>query len=305
MSDYVQPFGEADPNASYRDRNTGAGIPGSRVPALAIEMPQREIRTVLVAAGLTPDRNDPTQLNEAIDQKIALATAGGENPLDDLLTLLRARLPIYPEILTSDGRFNLTVPATGTVRIPLGIQILHRGVFPITTVQQDFTTVANKTYHLRYRFTGTPGWSLIEYLDSAYNPSSLPETDVAFDSSYDDMITHRVVTNGANVATITALANKAVLSSSQADTASSVSGSGTNGSQITGSFTLNWARTPQATLIPLRVDTASVGDDVDYWLSGGSALDGVPERAPTRYTVPFLFRYDFATGLAVGLTARA
>ncbi|MFY1004926.1 hypothetical protein ACNF5F_26225, partial [Escherichia coli] len=77
MSDYVQPIGEADPNASYKDRNTGAGEPGSRVPALAIEMPQREIRTVLVAAGMTPDRNDPTQLNAAIDQKIALATAGG------------------------------------------------------------------------------------------------------------------------------------------------------------------------------------------------------------------------------------
>lgn len=206
--DYVQPYGEADPNAPYKDRNTGAGEPGSRVPALAIEMPQREIRTVIVAAGITPDRTDPTQLNAAIDQKIALATGGGENPLEDLLNLLRARLRVYPEILTADGRFNLSVPSTGTVRIPAGIDILHRGVFQLTTVQQDFATVANKIYHLRYRFTGTPGWSLVDTSDAGYNPGALSEANAAFDTTFDDMVSHKVQTNASNVATITALMNK-------------------------------------------------------------------------------------------------
>lgn len=209
MSDYVQPVGEADPNASYKDRNTGAGEPGSRVPALAIEMPQREIRTVLVAAGLTPDKTDPTQLNAAIDAKIALATSSGPDPVADLLNLLRARMLVYPEIMTSDGRFNLSTPATGTVRIPSGITLRHRGCFDEVTAQQDFTTVANKTYHLRKRWTGgLPGWALVDVSNSAYNPTALAEADVSFDTTYDDMISHRVVTNASNVATITALANR-------------------------------------------------------------------------------------------------
>lgn len=181
---YVQPFGEADPNAPYKDRNTGAGQAGSKVPAKAIENPQREIQEVILQAGLEPSSENVTQLNEAIDLKIALATGGGANPLDDLLNLLRARLRIFPEILTADGRFNLTVPSTGNVRIPAGVQVLHRGVFTITTAEQTFPTAANKTYHMRYRFTGTPGWSLVDLADGGYNPGgALAETNTAFDTA--------------------------------------------------------------------------------------------------------------------------
>lgn len=280
--DYVQPYGEGDPNASYKDRDSAAGEPGSRVPALAIEMPQREIKTVLLAAGLVPDRTDPTQLNEAIDAKIALATGGGENPLNDLLDLLRARLLFYPEILTSDGQFNLVVPSTGTVRVPAGIVILHRGVFPITTAQQDFTTVANKTYHLRYRFTGTPGWSLVDVSDSVYNPSALAETATGFDTGYDDMISHKVVTSPSNVATITPLVNRHRLMDYRDVTLSYGS---TPANAMTAAFaaSFNWARTPKIPLITwtYRSQVAPISDNDEqftrtvsrYAIAGTAMLD--------------------------------
>jgi hypothetical protein len=261
---YVQPVGEADPNASYKDRNTGAGVPGSRVPAKAIENPQREIQEVILQAGLDPSSEDVTQLNAAIDQKIALATGGGENPLNDLLDLLRARLKIYPEILTADGRFNLPVPSTGNVRIPAGIQILHRGVGLITTAEQTFATAANKTYHMRYRFTGTPGWSLVDAFDSGYNPSALAEASSAFDTGYDDMISHRVVTDASNVATITALANKHHLSATgeeiqsntsfQNDVVPSVM-TAPDGAVVN----LNWARKPIPALVGFTDVTVQSG----------------------------------------------
>ena len=55
-----------DPDAAYQNGNPSAGIPGSIVPAAAIEHPQRELLHVILKAGLTPDENTLTQLYEAI-----------------------------------------------------------------------------------------------------------------------------------------------------------------------------------------------------------------------------------------------
>ncbi|EGJ50261.1 gp53-like domain-containing protein [Desulfocurvibacter africanus] len=63
---YTPPVGAVDPGAPYVDGNPAAGIQGSAVPAAAIEHPQREIAAVIEAAGLTPDAEDLTQLQQAI-----------------------------------------------------------------------------------------------------------------------------------------------------------------------------------------------------------------------------------------------
>lgn len=206
---YQQPYGLADPNAPYVDRNTAGATSGSRVPARAIEHPQREIMAVITGAGLTPSATDLTQLKQAIAQMIAAATGGGATEDFVLMSAARVRLPIFPEVITSDGSFNLTAPATGTIRIPAGIEIVHRGIFSLTTAQQDFVTSSGKIYHLRW--SPSSGFSLKDLANPAYNPSALAESAAAFDSSYDDMVTHRIVTNGSNIATITALKNKSLL----------------------------------------------------------------------------------------------
>lgn len=63
---YAAPFGQPNPDASYVNGSPGAGIEGSIPPAPAIEAPQREIVNVIVAAGLTPDADDNTQLLQAL-----------------------------------------------------------------------------------------------------------------------------------------------------------------------------------------------------------------------------------------------
>ena len=242
MSDYLAPYGSADPNASYVDRNTPGAVAGSKVPGLAIEMPQREIRTVIVAAGLTPLKTNPTQLNAAIDAKIAAALGSGENPLADLLTLLRSKMLVYPETLTSDGKLPVLSPSIGLVRVPLGYSFRHRGVFDVTTVQTDFATVANKTYHLRWN--PTEGFALKDLANGTYNPGgALAETDPAFDSGYDDILFSRVVTDASNVATITNLRNRNRLIR-QASASGAGSAAVDNVSYST-TFTLDEARTPQ------------------------------------------------------------
>ncbi|MBB3315106.1 hypothetical protein FHT77_000948 [Rhizobium sp. BK181] len=248
--EYNAPYGSADPNAPYIDRNTAAGTSGSRVPAAAIEHPQREIAAVIAAAGIPASKADLTQLLQAIQQLISAATGGGDTSNFVLMPAARARLPIFPEVLTADGRIPVVSPSTGQVRVPAGYDFLHRGIFNITTAQVDLATAANKTYHLRWSPTG--GFVLKDLADAIYNPTALSEVFAVFDSSYDDMLVARVVTNGSNVPTITNLTNRNRYASDQTKTGTPVvvsTGTGNDGVQYTDSFTLNWARTPQIAIV--------------------------------------------------------
>jgi hypothetical protein len=204
--DYNAPYGSADLNAGYIGRNTPGAVSGSRVPAAAVEMPQREIVTVIKNAGLTPNKTDPTQLDQAIDQKIHAATGGGGDDNYVLMTQARIRLPIFPEIQTADGRLPIVSPSGGQVRVPSGYEFLYRGIFLVTTEQIDFATAANRIYHLRWN--PVDGFSLRDLADAGYNPTAAAETNAAFDSGYDDMLVARIVTNSSNVPTITNLVNR-------------------------------------------------------------------------------------------------
>lgn len=167
---------------------------------------ESEVGAVITAAGLTQTDADLTQLLQAIQALIDAATGGGavENYL--LVTQARARLPIYPEVLTAGGTITCTVPEAGKIRVPGGVNFMHRGIFPLVTTQTDFTTEASNTYHIRW--TMADGLVIKKLTDPAYNPSALVETNPVFDSTYDDMLIARVITNSANVATINNLANK-------------------------------------------------------------------------------------------------
>ncbi|WP_313194594.1 hypothetical protein [Shinella zoogloeoides] len=295
--EYVQPFGEADPNASYRDRNTGAGTPGSRVPAKAIENPMREIMAVITAAGLLPDGNNLTQLAEAIALMIESATGGGETSSYVLMPAARSRLPIYPEVNSFDGTFGVLSPSGGTIRLPAGVEFIHRGIFSITSVQQDFAVAANRTYHLRW--SASSGWALKDIADGSYNPSALPEAASVFDSGFDDMLAARIVTNSSNVATITNLVNRNGL-------ASRLSLQGQNWRPAGGAYermgdfagTLNWARTPKTAAFSVArryTPQSTTNGDSDLYIVayGGSHTSPMLDAFPvTRYETKFSMLHD-------------
>jgi hypothetical protein len=201
---YIQPFGEANPNASYRDRTTGA--PGSRVPAKAIEHPMREIDAAIMGAGLTPNEADLTQLLQAIDARIAALTGGGPTGGYALVSTIRSNMPIYPEVLTSDGKIPCVSPGVGQFRVPAGYSFLHRGYHPVTTVESNFATSANKTYHCFW--DPDDGVQFEDLAGSGYNPGAAVETSTIFDSNFDRMLICRVTTDAGNVLTITNLVNK-------------------------------------------------------------------------------------------------
>lgn len=290
--DYNAPYGSADPNAGYVDRNTPGAISGSRVPAPAIEMPQREIVTVIKNAGLTPVKTDPTQLDQAIDKKILAATGGGGDDNYVLMTQARVRLPIFPEVLTADGRLPVVSPSAGQVRVPAGYEFLHRGIFLVTTEQVDFVTSANKTYHLRWN--PTDGFALKDVADVGYNPASLAETDVTLDSGFDDMLVARIETNPSNIPTVTNLVNRDRLMMSAPMTAGVVVSPGVNEARCTQALDYGWARTPkQKAFTRVFLETANTayvdGDEFIYTSYPGTPVIDIPAN---RYAMNFVHVVD-------------
>lgn len=210
MADFSTPFASTaarrSPNADEKANGFPCGAADQTLFNGMFHRIEAELGNLISFAGLTGSDADFSQVRKAVQALIDAATGGGDTSNYLLISQAAARLPIYPEVLSADGRINFTQPAAGTVRMPGGIGILHRGINLITTAQTDFTTLANRTYHLRW--SPADGFQLKLITDPVYNPQGYPETDRSFDSSYDDMLLARVITNSSNVATVTSLSNK-------------------------------------------------------------------------------------------------
>jgi hypothetical protein len=225
-------------------------------------------------AGVTAAaEDDATVLFRAVDALIAAAIGSGDTSNFVLFTQARARLPIFPEVQNTAGTIVVTAPSTGTVRVPAGTNFLHRGIFLITTAQTDFPTDPSKTYHLRWN--PTDGFVLRDLASGVYNPSTLAEGNAAFDSSFDDMLVARIVTNSSNVATITNLSNKNILRNllliDEAFTRTTAAGTGGIWVAPFTPTPLNWARTPAFTGSASRTGL-------------GGAVGTVPEEPAVRIT---------------------
>ncbi len=208
---------------------------------------------------------------------VRLATSSDISARDDSTALTPASLPdivadspVFPEILTADGRATLTT-AAGQVILGSGVAFIHRGLNRYSTDQfseaaRTFATAASKTYHLRWY---APGHALApkatypvgrlmlrDLADAAYNTAAEAETSGNLDTTYDSMLIARVVTNASNVPTVTALKNVARLVASlqkaTMERTSSWSALIAAGAQL--AATINWARTPKVSIAYFNVD---------------------------------------------------
>jgi hypothetical protein len=203
---------------------------------------------------------------------IAAGTSGVSVGADKLRSGV-SKLPIHAEVKTADRRFSIAA-AGGNVVIT-GAMVLWRGwnefdLTAITAPNRTFATAASKTYHLRWDAPGTgQATPAATYPNGRFtlwdlaNPTALASGNVAFDTTYDSLLIAVVTTNGANVATVTALANSSRLSISHATSIGNGSSlSGNYGSSYTGTIQLNWGRSPTE---------HSAGGAMDH--SGGTDLE--------------------------------
>lgn len=293
--EYNAPYGSADPNAPYVDRNTPGAVSGSKIPAKAIEHPQREIMSVIEAAGIVPDKKKVDQLLEAIQALINASTGGAGDENYVLMTQARASLPIFPHVKTSTGTIPVVSAGDGQVRLPSGTNFLHRGIFNIVTVQMDFPTIANKTYHLRWN--PTDGFALKDLANASYNPGALADASPFFDSKYDDMLVSRVTTSGGNVATITNLVNFDRLALSERKSGQPV-GLGAGTLAYTATQIVGWARTPT-----IKSVAGSITADVTPAASMDHIAAFVDSIDVNRYTAQARVRTDWQSSAAFASSA--
>lgn len=280
MADFTPPFawdGERrEPTADEIETGIGCGPFDLALWNWLLWSLQSEIGHVISYNGLTPDNGDMEQLRKAIQAQIDAATGGGDP--SSYLTLLQAsaRLPIFPEVQTTSGHFGVT-SSTGQVTVPAGVNFLHRGISPYTTALTNLATDASKTYHLRWN--KTDGFTLKDLASAGYNPSTVAESDSRFDSTYDDMLVARVITNSSNVPTVTNLVNRDRLKLATTKSGAASALTPAYASSFTGSETINWARTPT---------TMFAGSVLTSGISGPGGLEyanTISDRISTRYTV--------------------
>lgn len=299
MVDYSPPFGHNGerrfPNTS--ERSGGFPCAGADYTLFnGLEFgAQSEVGEVINHAGLTPTNSDLTQFRQAIAAMVADAIDNLNLPdsppdpnLSDylLLNTARSRLPIFPFVMTANGRAGVFSPGAGYVRVPGGVWITHRGVYQFSTHETTFPTQANKTYHVRWMWDGASNYVLKDLSDPAYNPGGLDESNLAFDSTYDDMLLARVVTTGANAVQVTDLSNLIALSAAGALNFVTTR----NPSWFTmanSGLLLNWARTPYRVGTGLRLLISNSGD-VGYGYARPDVVGtlqsvGIKSTGATRY----------------------
>lgn len=210
MADFSTPFAATaerrSPTTDEKNNGFPCGPADMRLFNGLFHRLEAEVGEVIDFAGITQTDDRFTLLREAIEALISVATGGGDTSQFLLMAQARARLPIFPEVSTVSGKFTVTSTGVGNVRLGGGTAFVHRGIFNLTSAQTDFATDASKTYHLRWN--PTDGFTLKDLASPVYNPGTLAETATAFDSTYDDMLVARCVSNSSNVLTITPLVNK-------------------------------------------------------------------------------------------------
>lgn len=299
MADFAKPFADDGEKRYPETSEKAAGFPcGPADQDLFNGMFYRleaELGELITYSGITPTDARFTQVRESIMALIDAAVGSGDTAQFVLMSQARSRIPIFPEVQRDDGLIAVTAPSIGIIRVPGNITFTHRGVFNVTTIETDFSTNSNKIYHIRWN--PTDGYQMKDLSDLAYNPSSLDESNIAFDTLFDDMLIARVVTNSSNFSTITNLSNKSRLGYSE-DRERSTLGVVSETSAYGGNsivkrdivFDLNWSRKPIVTEIRALVG-ATFPKPVGFGLHG--AGNAVHNKSVDRYKVQFDAATDF------------
>ncbi|MCH8476188.1 MAG: hypothetical protein LAT55_13285 [Opitutales bacterium] len=294
------PFGTPD-GTPWQNGNPSTGQRGSIIDARAIDHPQTEIANAIIALGLTPDANNLQQLGQAIQNAIAAATGGGDVSQFVTMATARARLQIYPEVMTADGRLTITSPSSGTLFVSPTGAIRHRGIFDvemsaIDEIDRTFAMLPSKVAHIRW--SPSSGLQRLYLDDEAYNPSGLPEADLAFDSGYDRALLARATTDSSANVTITSLSNLPRLAQRVSRAPALGDGGSSSSSGPTPVHDIGWGRTPFAMIEGLSPPGGGRDTDLTVRISSRSRYaisvyswawqDGGPPHASYGYDMQLL-----------------
>lgn len=259
---------------------------GTRIEADWLNGILAQLRTAIVGMGIPIDNADDAMLLKAIQAATVTIDAITKSQA-------RANMPLFPEVLSTDGRIGVT-GSTGQIVVGTTEAFIWRGLFRIDLSSFDlpartFALAPNKIFHLRWHAPGTgmampaasfPNGRLVlrDLADGGYNPGAAAETATIFDATFDDALLARVQTNPSNEPTITRLANKHQLFHTERKTGNG-SDIGSGSLAFTGNITLGWGRTPRMS----HVSGALVGDTSPRGVMDWAANAIMSPATVTRY----------------------
>ncbi|TAY75331.1 hypothetical protein [Rhizobium ruizarguesonis] len=302
----------------FRDENLGAGVEGTELTALYLNMVQEEILKVCAEAGLSPSEGDWTQLNQAIgillDATFADVVAAYPyattpeaiaglllnkiiNPktLADVLTARLAAytgpvdsatfpyLDVFPTILTTGNAAVITSSVGQVVVTPfkwVWRQFKQLDVDSLNLAARTFATAASKTYHLRLSYNVGTGVQTLSLKDLS-NAGYNPGALAESVNNFDttyDDMLLAVVTTSAGNVPTVLPLKNAHRMTASAERTTSVLNTNPVLGFVADTITLNWGRAPA---VSLEQTGANLTADAD-------SLQSISASGVTRYSFAFI-----------------
>lgn len=261
---------------------------------------------------------DPKASNAMLSELVTLMNACSSERWDcarrdNVLRALRClfgglNAPVYPIVISDNCKLTVTAGA-GQVTIPQNQHWLWRGQQLLSTSQfatpaLTFATAPNRVYHLLWDASGgefaMPAdlYPIGRYALVDRTAAVPAETDASYDTTWDRMLVARVVTDGANVATVRTLRNcdRLWTSPTYFTTTAAIGAPGdivANGpilfdtsndwaGRFAASFTLDWSRTPKIAPVNGMIGISNFGSYAGH-IEG--AANYIYSRTVTRYDV--------------------
>lgn len=211
----------------------------------------------------------------------------------------------YPEVETIDNEMTVTSIGGNIVLSETSETWVWRGhrrfsVGDFLLADRTLAHTANKTYHLRWHAPGT-GTATPEatYPNGRFelaDMTALTEDDAQYDSTYDRVLIARVVTNGANVATVTQIPNAHEIHGTALVYKSTISQSLDWTELLGADLAVVLPRTPRDLTVSIRMLAATTGKPDGAAMvnaTGFLQMHGVrPKTGTTRYggAVEYVFQ---------------
>ncbi|ANM05218.1 hypothetical protein AMC78_CH03149 [Rhizobium phaseoli] len=303
----------------FRDENLGAGVEGTELTALYLNMVQEEIMKVCAMAGLSPSEADWTQLYQAIGimmdalfadveaaypfASTAEAIAGlllnkiiSPKTLADVLTSRLAAytgpvdndtisyLNVFPTILTANNVAAITSSAGQVVVTPfkwIWRQFKTLDLSALNLAARTFATAASKTYHLRLSYDVLTGVQTLSLKDLS-NAGYNPSALVEGATNFDTTYDDMIlarVVTSAGNVPTVVPLKNTNRMNATAQRTTPVMSTDAGIGFVSDAISLNWGRRPAQ--IALEQTTANVTSDYD-------SVQLISSGTPTRYGFDFI-----------------
>ena len=238
---------DADSNGEFNEGDPLKSVSATRVKADWLNSLQRELVNLVEGLNLKLDPNNDKQLSQRLRELTPLRHEGAI-PNHHCVS----GFAHYPYIVSKTQRLELIQHGAWKIEIDRGQIFNWRGTWNINTgafseSERSFDLAPSATYHLRWQ--PSDGFLLFNLNDVTYNPQGLAESSAVFDTTFDDMLIAKIITDEQGITEIITFRNTQRLlvqwlSNQPSKIQASSTGAAFYDSTSVANLSLQWSRTP-------------------------------------------------------------